>query len=687
MATGEAAEGAGVGPQRTAHCGLGASPTTQKQQALFAALAGRQAEIDRFFGVVTGAVPLADYLSPRNLLQLLGPRAMARLALGRLRGPRQGDGAAHPGAGRAVSTMPGAGSARPGSRRGRVRKPAGDPGGPLRPPGLPRTPRRPSGQPPPLPHHLQLTGVGWLTAAVVLAVASLVVFAGGWRGPSLAITVLDAAVVGWLAGLRVPGLVGAMQALAALGSWTAIGILLWGLLLVLLVLRRLRQLVVVLVAWTVQGFITTYLLAPLVQRPRPFGVPFRTDWFAWALPSQQLASLATVLVGILYGLVPEGRWRNIGKWVATAVVVLVAVAQLYLGVAAPTDILVGVAIGVAVPLLGFRWFAPSQVFPISYRRGRAAHLDVGGARGQAIRQALHDQLGLVVTEVEPFGLAGSAGSTPLRIRVKGDPDTWLFGKLYARSHLRADRWYKLGRELLYGRLEDEKPFNTVRRLVQQEDYALQKLYLAGLPTPRPYGIVELTPEREYLLVTEFFAGATELGEAEVDDQVIDDGLSIVRRLWEAGLAHRDIKPANLLVRDGRMLLIDVFFTEVRPTPWRQGVDLANMMLCLALRSSPERVYERALRQFSVEEISEGFAAARGLACPPSCGGCCASRDGACTPRSCDCCRPGPGRSGSSAGAPAGSRCCCWSFRWRCCSSRPCGWCWASTTSRPPASRS
>jgi hypothetical protein len=46
-----------------------------------------------------------------------------------------------------------------------------------------------------------------------------------------------------------------------------------------------------------------------------------------------------------------------------------------------------------------------------------------------------------------------------------------------------------------------------------------------------------------------------------------------------------------------------------------GVVLAFLLLCLALRSTPERVYERALRQFSVEEISEGFAAARGLALP------------------------------------------------------------------------
>ena len=70
-----------------------------------------------------------------------------------------------------------------------------------------------------------------------------------------------------------------------------------------------------------------------------------------------------------------------------------------------------------------------------------------------------------------------------------------------------------------------------------------------------------------------------------------------------------------MVRDGHILLIDVAFAELRPTPWRQAVDLANMMLCLALRSSAQQVYDRALRQFTIEEISEAFAAARGLALP------------------------------------------------------------------------
>ena len=50
--------------------------------------------------------------------------------------------------------------------------------------------------------------------------------------------------------------------------------------------------------------------------------------------------------------------------------------------------------------------------------------------------------------------------------------TELFAKLYAMSHVRSDRWYKLGRTILYGRLEDEHRFSSVRRIVQHEDYVL-----------------------------------------------------------------------------------------------------------------------------------------------------------------------------------------------------------------------
>ncbi len=462
---------------------------------------------------------------------------------------------------------------------------------------------------------VQVTGAVWLTVAVTLVASAVVVFTGDLRPVAVEVTVVDDTVVRWVTDLDVPGLSPVAMAFAALSSWTAITLLVWCQLVALLIVKRLRHLLVVLVAWTVQGVLIQYVLGPLLRRPRPFGVELRTDWSAWALPSEQMAALTVGMMGILYTLVPAGRCRRIGKWAAAAVLGVVAIARMHLGVETPIDIAVGVAIAVTVSLLGFRLFTPNESFPVRYGGGRAAHLDVGGARGEAIRQALEEQLGLSVAAIEPFGLAGSAGSTPLRIELRGDDPKWLFAKLYARSHLRADRWYKLGRELLYGRLEDERPFHTVRRLVQQEDYALLKLHVAGLPSPRPYGFVELAPEREYVLVTEFFEDSTELGDADVDDRVIDDGLALIRKLWDTGIAHRDIKPANLLVHDGRVLLIDVAFAEARPSRWRQAVDLANMMLCLALRCDPERVYLRARRQFTVAEISDAFAAARGLALP------------------------------------------------------------------------
>src|SRR5204863_8763749 len=149
------------------------------------------------------------------------------------------------------------------------------------------------------------------------------------------------------------------------------------------------------------------------------------------------------------------------------------------------------------------------------------------------------QLGLTVLDIEPVGLAGSGGSTPLRLRVEGDPDTFVFAKLYAKNHVRADRWYKLWRTILYGRLEDETSFQNVRRFVEYEDYTLRLLRDTGVGGAEPYGIVEITPEREYMLVSEFFEGAVEIGEAELDDDLIDQAPRLIRQLWDSRIAHRD----------------------------------------------------------------------------------------------------------------------------------------------------
>jgi membrane-associated phospholipid phosphatase/tRNA A-37 threonylcarbamoyl transferase component Bud32 len=488
-------------------------------------------------------------------------------------------------------------------------------GAPARVPVLPAgRRRRPSGAPPPLPRHIERSGLIWLVVAIVAAGGAVAVFAGGLSRWAVDVTVVDDAITRRVAGLPLPGFTAAARLIAEAGARPDTVIAGYALLLALIVLRRFRHLLVLVVSYEVLVLLMAVILL-VVHRPLPFGVLVQFRWGGFAMPSVEIATVCAVLTGALYTLVPAGRWRHRGGWAAAVIVVVIGLSRMRLGVDAPTDVLLGAILGVTVPLLGLRLFAPEESFPVVYGGAHGAHLDLGGARGEAIKGALKDQMDIEVSAVEPFGLAGSGGSSPMRLRRVGQPGGYLFGKLYARSHVRADRWYKLGRQLLYGRLEDEQSFKGVRRLVQQEDYALRLCRDAGLPSPEPYGFVELTPDREYLLLTEFFAGSAELGDATVDDQVIDDGLLIIRKMWDVGLAHRDVKPANLLVRDGHLLLIDVAFAEVRPTPWRQAVDLANMMLCLALRSSAERVYHRALQFFTVAEISEAFAAARGLALP------------------------------------------------------------------------
>ena len=83
---------------------------------------------------------------------------------------------------------------------------------------------------------------------------------------------------------------------------------------------------------------------------------------------------------------------------------LVLVSRLYLAQDALTDAVFGVVIGITVPLVAFRLFVPNDVFPVTYRRGRTAHLDVTGRRHDAILHALEDQLGVIAIEIKPFGL-------------------------------------------------------------------------------------------------------------------------------------------------------------------------------------------------------------------------------------------------------------------------------------------
>ena len=387
--------------------------------------------------------------------------------------------------------------------------------------------RRPTGEKAPLPREFDASGWFWLAAGVFLTLLWISIFAfpdsTDWW------TDRDHEILRWLQDLRADGLTRVMDGLHALGSQWFIRPLRWATIAILIYYKRWRHLFAFLATLAIVGAVVNGLEIA-VARPRPL-IEIIAPWTGYAHPSAPVAGLSVTVALMGLCLFPKGRSRRLWFTGAAVVVLLLMIARMYLGVDHPSDTWTAGLLGFAVAVVTFRLFVSDSAFPVVNKRGVTAHLDVGGARGEAIRSGVQHQLGLQVLTAEPVGLKGSGGSTPLLLTVAAkdpaDPPISLFAKLYSQTHLRSDRWYKMGRTILYGSLEDEVKFSSVRRLVEYEDYILLRMRDAGLPSAEPYGIVEITPEREYLVVTEFLLGAKELGDAIVDDDIIYQALLII----------------------------------------------------------------------------------------------------------------------------------------------------------------
>ena len=139
--------------------------------------------------------------------------------------------------------------------------PQSAPGIPARMPVVPAgRQRRPSGAPPPLPRHVERSGLIWLVAAIVATGAAIAVFAGGLSRWAVAVTVIDDAMTRRVAGAPVPGFTAVASVIAEASAALATVIAGFVLLLALIVLRRFRRLLVLVVSYEVLTVLTTVFL-------------------------------------------------------------------------------------------------------------------------------------------------------------------------------------------------------------------------------------------------------------------------------------------------------------------------------------------------------------------------------------------------------------------------------------------
>src|ERR1700755_3326197 len=233
-----------------------------------------------------------------------------------------------------------------------------------------------------LPHPVRVTTPAWLVLAVVVLPCAFVISAHPpWLGLG---DRTNTRFLRLLAEVRTPWLTDVARAIKAAGSGWGVTVLGLSVVALTMIFRRWRHLLVFLGSLFFLEIVGQWIYFGL-SRPRPYGILIIGSWGGYSAPSPPVAVLTLFLMGAVYCRVVPGRPRAGAKAVVVAVVVLFCLARVYLAVDHPDDALFAVAFGVAIPVTAFRWFTPNAVFPVVYRRGRTAHVDVGGRRGDAIR--------------------------------------------------------------------------------------------------------------------------------------------------------------------------------------------------------------------------------------------------------------------------------------------------------------
>ncbi len=220
-------------------------------------------------------------------------------------------------------------------------------------PAVRQTPRhrRPTGAPPPLPHPVSVTTSAWLVLAVVVLAGVIVISV---RAPSLRLdNQVNSAVLRLFARARTPWLTDVANGISTAGSgWGATVVGLSAVVLII-VFRRWRHLLVFLCSLFLLEVAIT-LITSGTTRPRPYGVLIIGNWAGYSTQAVTVAVPTFLLISIAYCLVVPGRPRSYAKSAIAVIVTMFCLARLYLAVDHLDDLLLGVALAVAIPeLVGY----------------------------------------------------------------------------------------------------------------------------------------------------------------------------------------------------------------------------------------------------------------------------------------------------------------------------------------------
>jgi uncharacterized protein (TIRG00374 family) len=346
-----------------------------------------------------------------------------------------------------------------------------------------------------------------------------------------------------------------------------------------------RRAAVTLVASGVLAWFVAKLAKLIVHRGRPQDMLdsvhlFSSEHFSgYGFPSGH-ATFSAACATVLYYQV-SARYK---KYILL-VVFLVGVSRMYLGAHFPLDVLGGWALGAMV--------------------GAGVMLAAGSSRKTIavprIKRALTRQ-GYEMNHVH-FANVDARGSRPLFLEDTNGKE--YFGKIFGLEEHAADWLFKLYRFFRYKNLQAEEPYLSGRRNVEIESFFTLWARKSGVRVPN---VVDLLRIGNHWLLLQEKLDATSLSDMKrVTNSTLEDAWRQVRKLHDGNLAHRDLRAANLMVdKQGKVWIIDFGFAESAPQPRRKRMDIAELLMSMALVVGAKRTVAAAVKVLEKQDLKSAL---------------------------------------------------------------------------------
>jgi len=374
----------------------------------------------------------------------------------------------------------------------------------------------------------------------------------------------------------------AWRAITWIGSWpgivVAVGIALY--------LARIRMAVALAaagaVSWVLALVISwlvgprpvpTWLMNHALRAPDHGGFPFP------AVEVAVIAALATAAGPYVGRLTRQLLW---------GLVVLVAVADVFLGQNLPLGVFAGAVLG--------------------WGTGRLVHLVLGAPGRRASEQTVLVALRESGLRPDSVVTTGRSLLRPEKFEVVTTDGQRLQMKLVRRLHRVAGPGHKLRRVVASLDVEHEPRLSTPRHEVEHEAYVTLLAERAGIGVSP----VLLAGEIEHgppFLIRRCVDGRplSSLEAHDVDETLLDRIWKDITRLEDQHIAHHDLRAANILVdREGCPRITDFTFSRAGGPPDQAAQDVAEALVSLVSVVGVDRAVDSAVRCLPREKLEQSL---------------------------------------------------------------------------------